>query len=228
MKTIGLLGGISWVSTAEYYRVINETVKHYLGEDSSAKILMYSVNFKEIEMLRKKNDWEEVSKLLIAAAINIEKGGADFLLICSNTMHKMANEIQQSINIPLLHSADAITESINKLKFNRICLLGTQITMEQDFYKSKLISNGFDVLIPDLKDRKTIDKIIYHELCAGKFLNPSKRIIMNIIEKFKDTIDAVILGCTELSLLVDSLDNNLPIIDTTKIHSQMAVKQAIY
>lgn len=226
MKTIGLIGGMSWESSLEYYRIINEQVKEKLGGLHSAKSLMYSVDFDEIEKLQHQGNWKEATKLMIDAAQRLEKGGADFVVICTNTMHKMADDVQNSIKIPLLHIADATAEIIKAQGLKKIGLLGTKFTMEEDFYKGRLIKKyGLDVLIPDEKDRQIVHDVIYHELCLGKINQSSKDQFIRVINKLVDSgAEAVILGCTEIPLLVKQEDVKVLLFDTTRIHAESAVE----
>ncbi len=229
MKVIGLIGGMSWESSAQYYRIINETVKDRLGGLHSGRILMYSVDFHEIEKLQHEGRWEEATALMVDAAKRIERGGADFLLICTNTMHKMASEVQKAIDIPLLHIADATAEEIKRSGIQEIGLLGTKYTMEQDFYRGQLVSrHGLDVRIPNEKDRNTIHEVIYKELCLGIISEKSKNEFLRIIDELqKQGAEGIILGCTEISLLVRPTDSALPVFDTTEIHAQKAVEYAL-
>lgn len=229
MKTIGLLGGMSWESSSEYYRIINQTVNRKLGGHHSAKSVMYSVDFEEIKKLQHNNRWDEAIKLMVEGAQYIEKGGADFLVICTNTMHKMASEIQQHISIPILHIADATARKIKDQGISRIGLLGTKFTMEEDFYKGRLIANfNLDVNIPSKKEREIVHDIIYKELCLGKIEEDSKSAYQKIINGLiNDGIEGVILGCTEISLLINQNDISIPIFDTTEIHAQAAVDWAL-
>ena len=229
MKTIGLIGGMSWESSLEYYRIINEQVKEKLGGLHSAKSLMYSVDFEEIERLQHQGNWKEATKLMIDAAKRLEKGGADFVIICTNTMHKMADAVQDSIKIPLLHIADATAERIKAKGLKKIGLLGTRFTMEEDFYKGRLIKKyGLNVIIPDEKDRQTVHDMIYHELCLGKVNQSSKDRFIKIINKLVDDgAEAVILGCTEIPLLVRQKDVKVLLFDTTRIHAESAVEYAL-
>ncbi len=229
MKTIGLIGGMSWESSLEYYRIINETVKEKLGGFHSAKCLMYSVDFEEVEKLQRNGKWDEATALMIDAAQRVKKGGADFVLICTNTMHKMAEEVQSSINIPLLHLADVTAERIKAQGLKKVGLLGTKFTMEEDFYKGRLIKkHGLEVMIPDDEEREAIHNILYNELCMGEIKKISK-------DKFKKIIDnlvlkgaeGIILGCTEIPLLIDKEDYEIPLFDTTRIHAEEAVEYAL-
>jgi aspartate racemase len=225
MKVIGLIGGMSWESTAEYYRIINETVKERLGGLCSAKILLYSLNFAEIEILQREEKWAEATEVMCDAARRVEGGGADCLLICTNTMHKMASEVEGAVNIPLLHIADATAREIKKKKIERVVLLGTKFTMEEDFYKGRLVEKYIlDVIIPSVEDRNMINQVIYHELCLGKIREESKRQFGRIIERLAaGGAEGVILGCTELSLLIKQQDSPVELFDTTAIHARAAV-----
>jgi aspartate racemase len=229
MKVIGLIGGMSWESTAEYYRIINETVKERLGGHHSAKILLYSVNFSEIEKLQREGRWEEATDFMCEAAMRVEQGGADCLLICTNTMHKMAAEVQRDLMIPLLHIADATAMEIKKKGIKRVALLGTKYTMEEEFYKGRLKSKyGFEVLIPPEEDRNIINQIIYDELCLGKVEGESKKLFVQIIGGLENQgAEGVILGCTEISLLIKQKDSPLELFDTTAIHARAAVDFAL-
>lgn len=228
MKTIGLLGGMSWESTLDYYRKINEGVRNTLGGLHSAKIVMYSVDFGPIEKLQHAGDWEGTARILSDAAKNIQAAGADFLLICTNTMHKVAPEIEAAIEIPLLHIADATAEILVKEDIKSVGLLGTAFTMEQDFYKARLINNyGIKVLVPNEEDRKIIHKVIYQELCLGKIESESKAEYLRIIDALvAQGAETVILGCTEIGMLVNQTDTNVRLLDTTVIHAEKAVEYA--
>jgi aspartate racemase len=228
MKTIGLLGGMSWESTVGYYQAINKGVKESLGGLHSAKIAMYSVDFSQIEKLQHSGDWEGTAKILISAAKNVQAAGADVLLICTNTMHKVAPQIENAIDIPLLHIADATAEALVEKGIKTVGLLGTAFTMEQDFYKGRLTNNyGLNVHVPDEIDREIIHNVIYKELCLGK-INPSSKVeYLRIIEDLANQgAEAVILGCTEIGLLVNQTDTDVTLLDTTYIHAQKAVEYA--
>jgi amino-acid racemase len=229
MKTVGLLGGMSWESTVGYYRAINEGVKNSLGGLHSAKIVMYSVDFDPIEKLQHKGDWEATAILLSEAAKNIQLAGADFLVICTNTMHKVAPQIENEIDIPLLHIADATAEVLVKKRIKRVGLLGTRFTMEQEFYKDRLIERyELDVLVPNKDDRQIVHKIIYEELCLGEVKEVSKSEYLRVIDLLANQgAEAVILGCTEIGMLVNQGDTNVELIDTTEIHAKKAVEYAI-
>jgi aspartate racemase len=229
MKTIGLLGGMSWESSLSYYKAINEGIKDSLGGLHSAKIAMYSVDFDPIEKLQHDGDWEGTAKILTQAAINIQSAGADFLVICTNTMHKVAPQIEKNIDIPILHIADATAEVLLEKGIKTVGLLGTAFTMEQDFYKARLRENfGLNVLVPNKKDITIIHDIIYNELCLGKTLLASKNEYLRIIESLASQgAEAVILGCTEIGMLVEQKDTEVTLLDTASIHAQKAVKYAI-
>jgi len=229
MKTIGLLGGMSWESTADYYRTINEEIKKNLGGLHSAKIAMVSVDFDPIEKLQHKGDWKGTADILVEASRCIEAAGADFLLICTNTMHKVAPEIEKAIEIPVLHIADATAEVLLKKGIKTVGLLGTAFTMEEDFYKGRLSEKfGLDVLVPNREDRQIVHKIIYQELCLGKIEAESKAEYLRIIDSLADKgAQAVILGCTEIGMLVNQKDTGVTLFDTTAVHAEKAVQYAI-
>jgi aspartate racemase len=228
MKTIGLLGGMSWESTLGYYRAINEGIKKTLGGLHSAKIAMYSVDFEPIEKLQHAGDWEGAAKILSEAARSIQAAGADFLLICTNTMHKVAPAIEAAIQIPLLHIADATAEIIVDEGIKSVGLLGTSFTMEQEFFKGRLINNyGLHVLVPNEADRKIVHNIIYQELCLGKIDADSKAEYLRIIDTLTNQgAEAVILGCTEIGMLISQNDTNVRLLDTIAIHAEKAVEYA--
>ena len=229
MKTIGMIGGMSWESSIEYYRIINEAVKQRLGDLHSARSLMFSVDFAEIEVLQRAGRWEEATQAMIAAARSVEAGGADFLIICTNTMHKMAEEVQQSIGIPLLHIADATAEAIQARGLQRIGLLGTCFTMEQAFYRGRLAEkHNLEVLVPEPGDREIVHRIIYNELVLGRIEPGSKAEYLRIIANLAEAgAEGIILGCTEIGLLVSQSDSRLPLFDTTRIHALAAVQFAL-
>ncbi len=228
MKTIGLLGGMSWESTLEYYKMINEGIKEKVGGLHSAKIAMVSVDFEPIEKLQHQGRWSEMATMLSNNAKSIEKAGADFLLICTNTMHKVAPEIENSIQIPLLHIADATAEELIKEGVKIVGLLGTAFTMEEDFYRGRLMKKyGLKVITPNKQDREIVHKIIYNELCLGRIKEDSKKEYLRIINELsKNKADGVILGCTEIGILVKQSDTNIKLFDTTKIHAKKAVELA--
>ncbi len=229
MKTIGLLGGLSWESSKEYYRIINQAVQVRLGGLSSAKIILYSVNFAEIEDLRLQGRWQDVTALLVAAAQSLQAGGADFLLLCTNTMHKMADEIQAGIRIPFLHIADAAAATVKASGLSSIGLLGTRITMEEDFYKGRLTArHGLQVFIPDAADREIVHRVIYDELVRGRIEPASRQEYLRIVSGLAQRgAEGIILGCTEIGLLIKQEDTSLPLFDTTEIHALAAVEYAL-
>ena len=229
MKTIGLLGGMSWESTVTYYEKINESIKARLGGLHSAKIWLYSVDFDEIEKLQHAGDWAGTATILCEAAKRIEASGADMLLICTNTMHKVAPEIEAGITIPLIHIADAIAEQIKARDLHTVGLLGTRFTMEQDFYRARLKDRySIDVLIPESSYRDFIHKVIYQELCCGTINPESRDKFVHIIEQLgKQGVQGVILGCTEIPLLVQQEHTTVPLFDATEIHAMKAVELAL-
>jgi len=229
MKTIGLLGGMSWESTALYYTLINQGIKAKLGGLHSAKICLYSVNFDEIEKLQHQGDWAKTAVILSDAAKAVEAGGADCLLICTNTMHKIAPEIEAAIAIPVLHIADATASRLLADGVKRVGLLGTRFTMEQDFYKNRLTEKfGIEVVIPDSDDRTVVHDVIYKELCLGKVNASSRQQYLDIVDKLhKQGAEAVIMGCTEITLLINQQNTDVPLYDTTEIHAEAAVRWSI-
>jgi len=222
LKTIGLIGGLSWESSAEYYRMINEAVKQRLGGLHSAQTLMFSFDFAEIERLQHAGDWDAATERMIDAAQRLERGGADLLIICSNTMHRMAREVQAAVSIPLMHIADPTAERIKAAGIKRIGLLGTRYTMEQDFYKGRLVErHGLEVIIPDVADRATMHEVIYGELCLGIVKDASRERYREIIDKLVAAgAQGIILGCTEIELLVRAEDSTLLPFPTTRIHAE--------
>lgn len=229
LKTIGLLGGMSWESTVEYYRALNQGVKQKLGGLHSAKIVLHSVDFGPIERLMQQGDWDKIASSLCLAAKSLENAGADFLLICTNTMHKLAPEIERSINIPLLHIADAAAEVLLLKKKKKVALLGTAFTMEQDFYREKLeVKYGLDVIIPEKSDREIVHNIIFNELCRGEILQSSAEKYLHIMQSLMaQGAEGIILGCTEIGLLVNQNDIQVELFDTTAIHANKAVQMAL-
>jgi aspartate racemase len=229
MKTIGLIGGMSWESSIEYYRITNETVRAKLGGLHSARSIMYSVDFAEIEALQHQARWEEATELMITAAQSVEKGGADFVVICTNTMHKLADEVQRHIQIPILHIADATAEKIQGQGLKTVGLLGTKFTMEEDFYKGRLTQEyGLEVMIPTAEERKLVHRVIFDELCLGTVKESSKAQYVSIMERLaNDGAEGIILGCTEIGLLVQQEDSPVPLFDTTTIHAVAAVERAL-
>lgn len=228
MKTIGLIGGMSWESTVTYYRLINETVKKELGGLHSAKILLYSVDFAEIEEYQAKGQWDKSAEVLGQAAENLEKAGADFIVICTNTMHKVAPQIRQRISIPILHIAEATAAALKEKGITKVGLLGTKYTMTQAFYKNKLTEAGIQVVIPNEQGVELVNDVIYGELCLGVIRDESKAAFVNIIDELgREGAQGVILGCTEIGLLVQQADTELPVFDTTQIHAVKATMKAI-
>lgn len=228
MKTIGLLGGMSWESTVTYYRLINEGIKQRLGGLHSAKLVLVSVDFAEIEQLQHAGDWQAAGAVLTEAAAGLQKAGADFMLICTNTMHKVAPQIQSQVALPLLHIADATADQLLADGVSCVGLLGTRFTMEQDFYKQRLIERGLTVVVPDDNGRAEVNRVIYDELCLGQILETSRQQYQQVIQTLqKNGAEAVILGCTEIGLLVRPQDSPLPLYDTTEIHANIAVKFAL-
>lgn len=229
MKTIGLIGGMSWESSIEYYRIINEAAKEKLGGLHSAKSLMVTVDFAEIEKLQHEDRWEEAGQILVQCAQNLERGGADFIVLCTNTMHKLADQITANVEIPFLHIADATAEKIRAAGIRRIGLLGTRFTMEHDFYKGRLVNNfGLDVLIPEKADRELVHRVIYEELVLGKIVDSSREEYKRIInDLLASGAEGVILGCTEIELLIKEGDCSAPLFPTTKIHAVAAVEKAL-
>ncbi len=229
MKTIGLIGGMSWESSIEYYRIVNETAREKLGGLHSAKSLMASVDFAEIETLQHEDRWDEAAQILLDCAKDLEHGGADFILLCTNTMHKVADRITSGVNIPFLHIADATAEVIVKAGIRKIGLLGTRFTMEHDFYKDRLIKNyGLDVLVPDESEREIIHRVIYDELCLGQVREASRGQYKKIMQSLVDQgAEGIILGCTEIELLIKQGDCTVPLFPTSRIHAVAAVEKAL-
>lgn len=228
MKTIGLIGGMSWESTIPYYRTINEEVKNRLGGLHSAKIVLYSVEFDEIEQCQSSGDWERSGDILGRAAQGLEAAGAEFLLICTNTMHKVAPQVASMVHIPIVHIADATADELEKNHIRRVGLLGTKYTMTQDFYKQILIDRGIDVVIPDEPDIEVVNDAIFHELCVGEIREESRRQFQRVIDGLREKgTEGVILGCTEIGLLVQQSDSSLPVFDTTVIHAKRAAEMAL-
>ncbi|MEZ5082544.1 MAG: aspartate/glutamate racemase family protein [Bacteroidales bacterium] len=226
MKTIGLIGGLSWESTQEYYKLLNQITKEKAGKTHSARILMYSFDWAEIEVLLNKEDFKTIGKRLSEEAIKIEKAGAHCLMLCANTAHRWADEVQQTIQIPIIHIANATGKHIAEKKIKNVLLLGTKYTMEGDFIRKKIeMEYDIKVVVPETKDRTTVHNIIYDELIRSKFLNSSKQRILDIINQ-TNGIEGVILGCTELPILIKPQDCKLPLFDTTKLHAEAAVQFA--
>ena len=228
MKTIGLIGGMSWESSLEYYRIINEEVKNRLGGLHSATCMLYSVDFEAVERYQSEGDWDSAGKLLGDIALTLEHAGADFIVICTNTMHKVVESIEQRITIPILHIADATASDINQSKIQKVGLLGTKYTMEQDFYKSRVESNGIKVIVPNADERKEINRVIFEELVLGKVNHSSREYYGHVIRNLIDNgAEGIILGCTEIGLLVKPVDSQVPLFDTTVIHALAAVNKAL-
>lgn len=228
MKTIGLIGGMSWESTVTYYKIVNETVKKELGGLHSAKVLLYSVDFSEIEKCQADGDWDKSAAILSAAAKNLENAGADFIVICTNTMHKVVPQIQSSITIPVIHIAEATADELKYHNITKVALLGTKYTMTQDFYKDKLMNAGITVLIPDEEEIELVNDVIYNELCLGIISEASKDKYLSIIQGLaKQGAQGVILGCTEIGLLIHQKDVELPVFDTAQIHAVRAAMLSI-
>ena len=229
MKTIGLLGGMSWESTVIYYRLINEGIKHKLGGLHSAKIILYSVDLYPIEKLVAENDWDKTSEILSDAALRVQSAGADCLLICCNTVHRIAPQIEKAIQIPLFHIVDATAEALLGDGIHKLGLLGTTYTMEQDFYKGRLSRNyGFDVLVPEPDDRNIVHEVIIQELCKGQISDSSRTEYLRIIDDLTSRgAEAIILGCTEIGMLISQRDTRVKLYDTTVIHAEKAVEYAV-
>ncbi len=228
MKTIGLIGGMSWESTATYYRIINQTVKEKLGGLHSAKILLYSVDFEEIEKYQANNDWEKSGQVLGEIAQKLESAGAEFIVICTNTMHKVVPKIEEYISIPIIHIADTTADVLTEENIKKVGLLGTKYTMTQDFYKSRVIAKGIDVIVPTEEDIEIINNIIYNELCLGIIKQSSRSEYQRIIKTLESQgAQGIILGCTEIGLLVSQKDSGLALFDTTYIHSEKAALFAL-
>ncbi len=228
MKVIGLIGGMSWESSSEYYRLINQETRNRLGGLNSAKVLMYSVNHHEVNELEDKDRWEELIEIMVESARRLEKGGADFILICCNAMHRIAEQIQNAIKIPLIHIADAAAEAVKHARLSSIGLLGARAVMEEEFFKNNLISADLKVLIPAENDREFINDVIFNQLAYGKIVEESRERTLEIIKRLKTAgSQGVILGCTELPLLIREEDSVLPLFDTLRLHAQRAVDLAL-
>ncbi len=228
MKTVGLIGGMSWESTASYYQLINEQVKQLLGGLHSAKILLYSVDFAEVEEYQARGEWGKSAELLSDIALRLEKAGADYIVLCTNTMHKVAPEIEEKITVPMIHIAEATAKAIKNQKFCKVGLLGTKYTMLQDFYKQRLIDNGIEVIIPSQADIEIVNDVIYNELCLGRISASSREKYVGIVEKMQNFgAEGVILGCTEIGLLLSQEDVKIPVFDTAVIHACEAARIAV-
>ncbi|WP_394436441.1 aspartate/glutamate racemase family protein [Streptomyces sp. SGAir0957] len=228
MRTIGLIGGMSWESTAEYYRLLNELTRERLGGLHSARIVLHSVDFAEIERLQVAGDWDEAGRVLGAAARSLEAAGADLLLICTNTMHKVADQVQAATSVPLLHLADATADAVRAAGARRVGLLGTAFTMEQDFYRGRLAGHGLDVLVPDEAGRALVHRVIYEELCLGVVRDSSRAAYQEVIADLVDAgAEGVVLGCTEIELLIGAQDSPVPVFPTARLHAEAAVREAL-
>ena len=229
MRIAGLIGGMSWESTTEYYRIMNETVKEHYGGLHSAECILYSFDFESIGSLQRENEWGKLTGMMIDAATRLKKAGADFIVICTNTMHKMADDIEKSVGLPLLHIADATGEAITKKGLRKVGLLGTTFTMEEDFYKKRINDEyGIEIIIPPENQRKTVHSIIFDELCVGEISTSSKERMLEIMRGLISSgAEGIILGCTEIPLLINQDDVDFPIFDTTAIHARAAVSYAL-
>lgn len=228
MRTIGLIGGMSWESTAEYYRILNERTRERLGGLHSARCLLHSVDFAEIEQLQVQGRWAEAGELLAAAARSLEAAGADLLLICTNTMHKVADSVEAAVSIPLLHLADATASAVRAAGLRRVGLLGTAFTMEQDFYRGRLAAGGLDVRVPDAEGRALVHRVIYEELCLGIVRDASRAAYRQVVEDLvAEGAEGVILGCTEIELLIGPEDSPVPVFPTARLHAEAAVDAAL-
>ncbi|MFF5763483.1 aspartate/glutamate racemase family protein [Streptomyces tanashiensis] len=228
MKTIGLIGGMSWESTAEYYRLLNEFTRDRLGGLHSARCVLYSVNFAEIEQLQVQGRWAEAGEILAAAAQSLEAAGADMVLICTNTMHKVADQVEAAVSVPLLHLADATAVAVRASGLHRVGLLGTAFTMEQDFYRGRLEAGGLAVRVPDADGRAEVHRVIYEELCLGIVREESRAAYQRVIKDLvADGAEGVILGCTEIELLIGPEDSPVPVFPTARLHAEAAVQAAL-
>ena len=228
MKTIGLIGGMSWESTITYYQLLNEAAKDRLGGLHSAKILLYSVDFSEIEALMSRGEWDRAAELLGGVAKRLEQAGADCVLICTNTLHKVAPQVQSQITVPLLHIAEAAAEALLARGVTRVGLLGTKYTMTQEFYRDKLVARGIEVFIPEGDEIEMVNRVIFDELCLGIVKEDSRAAYLSVIDNLKSRgAEAILLGCTELGLIVSQEDVSLPLFDTTVIHAKAAADFAL-
>jgi len=229
MKTIGLIGGMSWESSAEYYRILNEMVRERLGGHHSAKIVLHSFDFAELERYQHEGNWEDAGRILVETAGRLEQGGAEIILICANTMHKLYGEVQEAVRVPVLHIVDAVAEAIKDRELSTVGLLGTRFTMEDEFYRKRLRDiHGIETIVPDQEDRERVHRIIYDELCHGVLKEGSKQEYLRIIQNIGGRGgEGVILGCTEIPLLVKQDDSSMPLFDTTMIHAQAALELAL-
>lgn len=228
MKTLGLIGGMSWESTIPYYRIINEAVKERLGGLHSARLILYSVDFAEIEACQAAGDWAKSAEIMADAAVKLQQAGADYIVICTNTMHKVVPEMLSKLQIPVIHIADATAAALKKKGIRKAALLGTKYTMTQDFYKQRLADNGIEVVVPEADDIEIVNDVIYNELCRGEIKESSRKKYAEIINKLKAAgAGGVILGCTEIGLLIRAEDAVLPVFDTTVIHANRAAEMAL-
>ena len=228
MKTIGLIGGMSWESTVTYYQIINETIKNRLGGLHSAKCILYSVDFDEIEKYQTRGEWDKSADVLCEAAQALERAGVGYIVICTNTMHKVVPEIGRRIHIPILHIADMTAVQLKKQGIRKVGLLGTKYTMQQDFYKNILIKQGVEVIVPNDDDVDVVNRVIYDELCLGKIFEKSKAAYLDIIHKLaRNGAQGIILGCTEIGLLIQQSDTDIPLFDTTLIHAEQAALKSL-
>lgn len=228
MKTIGLIGGMSWESSDLYYQQLNRKIQQRCGGLHSAKVILNSVNFHDIEVLQRENRWDEAGQYLAQNAMQLVAAGADVIALCTNTMHKVAAQIEGAIDCPFVHIADATIQAIQQQKIQRVGLLGTAFTMQQDFYKGRLLTQGIDVLIPNSNDQVIVHEVIYQELCQGKIIASSKQQYLRIIQSMiEQGVEGVILGCTEIGLLIQQQDLNIPVFDTTQIHVDALVNFAL-
>ena len=225
MKKCGLIGGMSWESSLTYYKIINEEINKKLGNLHSGKIILYSVDFEEIAKLQRENNWKKSGEILANTAKNLENAGADFVLICTNTMHKVADDVKRAINIPLIDIRDVVIEEIKRKNLKKVLLLGTKFTMEDKFYKKYLVKKGIDIIVPSLKERDFIHKVIFNELCLGVIKTTSKEEFLKIINSYN--VDGVILGCTEIGMIINQNDLNIEVLDTTLLHSKKGVELMI-
>jgi aspartate racemase len=228
MRVIGMLGGMSWESSAQYYRLANELARERLGGLHSARLVLVSVDFAEIEQLQVTGQWERAGELLAEAARSAEAGGAELLLLCTNTMHKVAGQIQDAVSIPLLHLADTTAAAVRRARLSTVGLLGTAFTMEQDFYRDRLARHGLTVLVPPAEDRALVHGVIYEELCLGEVREPSRQAYQRVIDRLKHAgAEGVVLGCTEIELLIRPQDSPVPVFPTTRLHVEAAIEQAL-
>jgi aspartate racemase len=228
MKTIGLIGGMSWESSIEYYRLVNELVRQSLGGLHSAECVMYSVDFAEIEAMQVQGRWEDAGQRLADVAQRLEAGGADFLVLCTNTMHKVADTVEQAVSVPLLHLGDTTATAVIAAGVRRVGLLGTGFTMSQSFYRDRLASHGLDVIIPDAQDQELVHRVIYDELCVGLVRDQSRQGYQDVIERLINRgAEGIILGCTEIELLIGQEHVDVPVFPTTRLHAQAAVHAAL-